>query len=277
MSGQKSIVGLGLLCALMFSAFAAQSAIAAKGTTGFTCKPGTPSVGFSDEHCDTAAVSPAAKFEHVDIAPGTKTDVEGTNAKTASSTTASTPALLVIKGLFGIAEVKITCTTGSTGPVTSYFENKETTPMSAEGTVDLTLTGCTQVGLGVKCGVTSLDDANKELVAGTITAGGIGQSKVIKEAPEEMGVEFGPDNVEGNFTTLVFTGEGCAFKGQKVPVKGSVISTSGGGINGAGATFVVTPAMSSLTVGGHPTTLSATCTARMTEGGNPIVLTTTAS
>jgi hypothetical protein len=272
MTGRKTIVGLGLFCALLFSAFAAQSA-SALGTTAFTCKPSTGVVGFSDEHCDKAAPKETATFSHAEIAAGTKTDVEVTNGKTASSTTASTNAVMEIKGLFGIAKVTITCKKVGNGPTTSYFENKAGPPMSAEGTVDLTYTECTQTGLGLKCFISSKDHEEKVTPTGTVTAGTIG--KTITPSEATMGIEFTSDNANGNFTTFVFTGEGCAFAGQEAPVKGSVVGTPGGTANGAGATLVVTPATSKLTVGGKEATLSQTTTTRMTESGNPIVLTTT--
>jgi hypothetical protein len=68
MNGRRAILDLCMLCALLVSAFAAQSASAA-GTTGFTCKAGAAEAGFSDAHCLTPAVGAAVKFTHVAIRP----------------------------------------------------------------------------------------------------------------------------------------------------------------------------------------------------------------
>lgn len=90
MTGRRAIVGLCMLCALVFSALAAQTAAAASnGTTAFTCKekvvPG--GAGFSKEHCTPAdAVASGAKFEHVEIAEETTTEITGGNNLTEGET-----------------------------------------------------------------------------------------------------------------------------------------------------------------------------------------------
>jgi hypothetical protein len=91
MTARKVPAGLLLLCALVLSAFAASSASAA-GTTVFTCEPVPTGAEFKDEHCTTAQVG-GAGFKHTAIAAGVATEVTGTNEKTASSTTAATPAI----------------------------------------------------------------------------------------------------------------------------------------------------------------------------------------
>jgi hypothetical protein len=98
----RAVIGLCVVCALAIGAVGAPGATAAiKGTTGFTCKPATVGgAGFSDAHCKTAVAS-GAKFEHVAIPENVKTEGRVTNEKTASETTASTPAklLTVIAGV----------------------------------------------------------------------------------------------------------------------------------------------------------------------------------
>jgi hypothetical protein len=84
---RRSIIGLCVLCACAFSAFAVQSAAAASnGTTAFTCKAVTPAggtAGFSKEHCKaTDAVSSEAKFEHFAIPANTTTKITGGNTTT---------------------------------------------------------------------------------------------------------------------------------------------------------------------------------------------------
>ncbi len=91
MTGRRAIIGLCMLCALVFSAFAAQGAAAASnGTTAFTCKKVTPAVGtagFSKEHCRPEdAVSSNANYEHVSFAPETTTKLTGNNKTTEGAT-----------------------------------------------------------------------------------------------------------------------------------------------------------------------------------------------
>lgn len=80
MNRRQAIVGLGMLCALAFSAFAAQSASAA-GTTAYTCKQ--TGTGFTDAHCKTAG---SGSFGHVAIGPTTSTEVSGSNETTGGAT-----------------------------------------------------------------------------------------------------------------------------------------------------------------------------------------------
>jgi hypothetical protein len=84
MIGRRAILGLCMLCALAFSAIAAQGASAVTGTTAFTCKKVTPAVetaGFKDEHCKEA-VSSNANFEHVAFAQETTTKFTSSNITT---------------------------------------------------------------------------------------------------------------------------------------------------------------------------------------------------
>jgi len=84
MSGRRAMVGLCMLCAFAFSAFAVQSASAAtKGTTLFTCVKEEGGAGFSREHCAPGdAVTTGAKFKHVPVAENTTTEVTGTTINT---------------------------------------------------------------------------------------------------------------------------------------------------------------------------------------------------
>ncbi|HSS33844.1 MAG TPA: hypothetical protein VLL27_11240 [Solirubrobacterales bacterium] len=95
MTIRRTIVGLCMLCALAASAFAAQGAVA-KGTTAFTCKKTEKGgAGFSKAHCKAAdAVGSGAAYEHVAIAPGTTTEISGTNSGTGSNTESTVPVKL---------------------------------------------------------------------------------------------------------------------------------------------------------------------------------------
>jgi hypothetical protein len=95
---RRATVGLGLLCALLFSAFAAQSASAIKGTTGFTCapepNPTKETKGFKDAHCKEGRTGLEVKFIHKEIEPALTTKFHATNEKTQNKTTESTPFIL---------------------------------------------------------------------------------------------------------------------------------------------------------------------------------------
>ncbi|HEX6667313.1 MAG TPA: hypothetical protein VF081_12030 [Solirubrobacterales bacterium] len=79
MNGRRAIVGLCMLCALLVSAFAAQSASAISGTTAFTCKKGSGTL--RGEHCLTTGTA-AAEYGHVAIGQDKKTEVTVTNETT---------------------------------------------------------------------------------------------------------------------------------------------------------------------------------------------------
>jgi hypothetical protein len=279
MIGYRAVIGLSLLCALLFSAFAAQSA-SAKGTTAFTCVAGTGSSGFEDEHCDKATNEKAkVKFVHSEIAPKTETAVTGTNEKTASETKASTTATFI--SVRAGVTVHIDCTgVHSEGTLTN---SEVTGKMQAAGPTTVTYTGCT-VTKPINCTVNSPKKPAGTIETEKLTA----KTKIISEAPEEMGVEVTPNS--GTFVSLEFSGEKCAFKGLTFPIAGSVIGTPGNEPNGHGATlwFSATAqeekefgegkstAMQKLTFGGSPALYKGVETLKMVEG-NPITLTTTAN
>ncbi|HVQ59334.1 MAG TPA: hypothetical protein VMS60_10570 [Solirubrobacterales bacterium] len=77
MNGRKTIVGVCMLCALLISAFAAQSASAITGTTVFTCKEGAGDGGatFAGSHCKTGESS--GKYGHYKVAENTSTELRG--------------------------------------------------------------------------------------------------------------------------------------------------------------------------------------------------------
>jgi hypothetical protein len=88
----RTLVGLCMLCALLVSAFAAQSASASKGTTAFTCVKDEAAGTLSGEHC--LAEGGTGKYKHVAIAQDTTTEVITTNDQTQSNTTETRPTKL---------------------------------------------------------------------------------------------------------------------------------------------------------------------------------------
>src|SRR4051794_22799207 len=72
MIGRRAVGGLALLCALLFSAFASQSAFAE--TTAFECTKSAATLDFSDAHCDTTA-APPSNFGHAPLSTAVKTKI----------------------------------------------------------------------------------------------------------------------------------------------------------------------------------------------------------
>jgi hypothetical protein len=265
MIGRRAVAGLALLCALVFSAFPAQSAFAeTPETTAFECTANAKVLDFSDAHCDVTA-TPASKFGHTKLSSTVETAVTATNAKTASATTASTPA--VLEGEVALTKVKITCTKVS-GSGTLINEEPAPGKMQVKGTGKGEASGCT-VEKPLKCVV-------KEPIVGegtAITRTNLGAGK------NEMGTETSP--ASGTvFTTIEFLNKGaeaCGLNKQKFNIEGTEIGTSPLGSTEAtqesGATVVTGPD-SKLTLGGKPASLSGIGTGTVTATGNAVVLTT---
>ncbi len=199
MTGRRAIVGLCMLCALVFSAIAAQGAAAASnGTTAFTCKSVTPAAGtagFSDSACKNA-VSANANFEHVAFSGST--NLTGTGGLTKLHS--------VISGIE--FELQSTSLEGS-----GTMENMADVFGTGEHTVDGT-------GVIEYKGVTVTRPAGK----GCVVTGGEVKTEVLQAttAGKGMGVEVAPN--EGTLLAK-FNVTGCSIAALngKYEVKGSVI------------------------------------------------------
>ncbi|HEX6666706.1 MAG TPA: hypothetical protein VF081_08950 [Solirubrobacterales bacterium] len=138
MNGRRAIVGLCMLCALLVSAFAAQSASAITGTTAFTCSEAAAVKDRVGAHC--LNIEGEKKFGHVAIAENTTTELEGTNANTATNTTTSRIGKL--RETIGGVPLELQATgVGGSGTM----ENKKTAGGEhyAEGSGTITFTGVT--------------------------------------------------------------------------------------------------------------------------------------
>jgi hypothetical protein len=203
MNGRRAIIGLSLLCALVFSAYAAPSAFAVKGTTAFTCvkKAGGTLRG---EHCLTTGTA-TQEFTHEEIAVGTLTETEGTNEKTANTTGSSTEPLLT--AVSGGVNVEISCENES---ATGKLENQKPGAfMKVKGSeIVIIYTKCVTKGAlaELECKVKGEEVKTEKLTSETGENG--------------MTVEFKPP-VE-TFTTITL--EGCTNKAfnEAFPVKGTV-------------------------------------------------------
>lgn len=117
MTGRRAIFGLCMLCAMAFSAIAAQGAWA--GQTSFTCVEVPSGGSFSSEHCVEGETG--TTWAHVVITPGEVTHAKLSNAKTDATTTG--PENTVLKETIAATNLELE----STGVVEGLgtLENKE--------------------------------------------------------------------------------------------------------------------------------------------------------
>jgi hypothetical protein len=269
MIGRRSIIGLSLLSALFFCAFAAQSASAASATntTAFTCVAGGGSLDFSDAHCDTKVTPGTGAYGHV-VLTETETAITVTNLKTKNNTTEHTTA--VLKGeAFGV-KLEITCTdVHGTGKIHNYEPTAG--KHNITGNITTFFTNCT-VHKPSKCAINKVEvKSNFEGVEGL-------------EGKGEMGVEFKP-TAGTTFVTITLENKGaekCALAGKGFEVQGTAIATGtpGPAEKHSGATSIFTNAMTSktLSIGGKAAEFEASTTVKMEKVGgvdqDPIALTT---
>jgi hypothetical protein len=278
MIGRKAIIGLSLLSALLFCAFAVQSASAVEkkaSATAYTCvaKSGGD---FKDAHCDENSPG-TGSFAHVEITKNTKTLVAATNEKVTENTTKSEPA--VLKSEVPGGKVTITCTTVKNNETESFIENTEPEPgvMRVSGTAKTEFTNCTITELA-KCVVAEpiVSMATFEAVEGLTGP---------KAEANAMGMKFKGEGTEETFAEIEFKNKGtekCSLNEKKFKVKGSVIATSGPTTESkqdnkwSGATQVFTPkfSMESLKLGENAAEFSTILTPSMASAGNPIAGTT---
>ena len=267
MIGHRTAVGLSLLCALIFSAFAVQSASAAKAvnTTAFTCVVAGGNDDFMDPHCDAKVTAGTGNYGHVAISPPLTTEITVDN----STTGGTDPAVLEGKA-FGAA-TQITCKkVHGEGTIqnTEHFATKQHT---VDGTITIKYTECS-VQKPLKCDVKEPLEVFKAKFEGVEGLGPEGKG---------MGVEVGP-NESKNLTQITYINNGaelCALNGKTVNVEGSAIST---GIEPAAKHSGATPDFDHARITGEGTLLFGgvaagfenTGTVRR-KGGNPISLTTT--
>jgi hypothetical protein len=276
MHGRRVIVGLSLLCALAFSAFAAPNATALKGTTAFTCqpepKPEKTTKGFEDEHCTKSAEGEKAKWVHTEISPNVKTQVTVTDNETGEKFFKPKFASTIAGVNFELeGEGFMSCLTNAS------LENKVNAAkqMEAAGGGCGTFTGV-KVLKPAKCKL-----AKEETILGE---GSIGKTVVKEvEGKSEMYGEAVPPP-SGVFAEFEFAGTECALKGTVVKITGTArsnVTTNEGQLDGATVKVTTKETEKTLKVGGNAARTEAVGTVRMKSEGevpeNPIVVTTTSS
>lgn len=256
MIGRRITVGVSLLCTLLFSATAVQSASAVKAvnTTAVTCVENGGSKDFKDAHCDEKVAAGTGKFGHVAIEAGKTTTVVVTNEKTKNGTTETTPT--TFKGTAFGAKLEGSCQT-VTGEGT--FKNEEPEPgvHTGSGTGSIKATNC------------KVDKPTKCTVKEPLVIPGIGSPvEGLGAGKNEMGAELKP--AEGEiFSSVTLENKGeekCSLAGKPLEVKGTAIATSALAPTEvhSGATAVLTNAMTkeTLSLGGNPVEVSGTTTIR---------------
>jgi hypothetical protein len=264
MTGRRALVGLSLLCALVFSAFAVSSASAAtSGLTAVTCKEGAAK-DFSRAHCAKAdVVTPGTgKFGHFKIAEKVETAVTGTNEGTEEETKKAKSAIL--HSISGGVEIEITCANVSSSGTLENLLVGEEHRITGKGIV-------IQYGTAVApCLMKKPVEKGCKVKGGVITtnklhATSVGAGDGVKFTPEPAG------GGEGGSPFVIITLEGCTVAGlnKAYEVTGSVLAQADG------ATLVVNLPRnpeSTLEFFGKAG-LTATGTIRMKEG-EPIASTT---
>jgi hypothetical protein len=267
MNGRKAIVGLSLLSALAFCAFAAPSAMALNGTTAFKCIHTIPSgEEFSDEHC-TSAQTGSAGFTEMGLTPGTSTNITASNS--------STEGKVVNAKLKGVV----------TG-VAFELEAASFTSCATNDTAENKLNGSGQgEAVGIFCGefskVVVIKPTKCEIEKGVVKLLENGTGKtVVKEVEkkQEMYVELIPAK-EKPFAEFTFLGGECALKNAKVSVTGSAtanFSTELTKNDGATLKFTTAQTGKTLKAAGNTAEFEGTFTPRgVSAEAPPITLTTT--
>jgi hypothetical protein len=210
MTARKTIIGLCSLCAMLFSAFAAQSAMAVS-QTAVKCAAVGSGATFSDEHCIFAGSGSGFKHE----AFTGKINAALTNF----TTVGREPVFLesVVGGLNTILEAKKVEGTGT-------VENAEAglfSEMYAEGLAEtltfsevlVTNRSCFIFGITPGTGAKTLSTINTQPIRGTTKGQATGK------------IKFEPQTAGGKFAEFELTGAFCpeALKGL-YPVFGTFIS-----------------------------------------------------
>lgn len=248
MIGRKSVIGLAVLCALVFSAIAATSAFAAPGRA-YTCTESAAVKEFTDAHCTTKG-SPATRGHTLITEANTKITL--TNEKTLEGTTASSTAKL--KGKLAGVATEVQCTkVHGTGTMTN-----EATFVTGGG--EIVYTGCSvTLPAGRNCKVTGETVKTKPLVGTTSGLPNNNELKFEMGAGETKFAEVPIENCTNNSPPTA-----------NYPVTGSLIATTSGATTSTTHEQITT--QGTLKFGGNPAGLDGKVTISM-EGGDPIVLT----
>lgn len=273
MTAHRAIVGLSLLCALAFCAFAVPSAFAAtNGTTAVTCvKDANKKGDYVDAHCDTTGTLGASEFKHEVLAANPTKEFVGDNEKTKNETKEREGIVWFVT--LQSLNFEIICTiVHSEGTLENKLDAEEHKIVGSGIIVIYEV--CTAKNTAQNCKWTSSPGAaNGTIVTNTL------KSESVEGTPT-MTQKFSPN--AGKEIGRIEVKECATIPGISYPINGTFSAElagqmAAGGGNGAsaGATLkVVQPdnAGSPLEVGGKKAGLLQIETLTMKEG-NPIVST----
>jgi len=244
MNGRRIAVGFSLLCALSLCAFAAPGAVAAKGSTVFTCVEKGGKQEFADADCSNL-VEGKGKYGHVEIKAGAQTAAEFTLAEGFG--------VPKFEGEIGGLKAEILC-----GEVKGKenIENVNAAPMRVPAnSVMISFTKCVPVGALATEGCTV-----------------IGEEIPIENTSNEtiqdtMEIEFTP--TLGNLGLVRLKNCKNPALSTTFALKGTMKAITEGGL----LTFTK-ESTNGLELAGSPASLTGTLTLKM-SGGNAISYTTT--
>jgi hypothetical protein len=247
MIGRRSIVGIAALLALVVCSFAAANASAEQ--KAYACIEGSTPKEFSDAHCVTPNTT-SGTF-HLSVEPESSVSITGTNAKTASSTTASTPA--VLNGTLSGIETELECSKVSgSGSLTNAAAS-----VSGKGTINYT--ECiVKKPAGKECLV-----SGGAVTTNPLTATTVGQAANKLKFSPETGTEFTKIKIE--HCTV-------AALNNSFPVTGTLLGNTSGATTTTVASTVKTEG--TLKFGGNPAGLGGSITISASSGSllGPLVL-----
>lgn len=265
MTGRRAIVGLSLLCALVFCAFMAPSAAALQGTTAYVCEPVEMAAAFGDEHC-TEEAEGGEGFVHELIEPKQVLNAAATNVGTEFE-----PNISKLKTTIAGTEVELQAE-GFKTCKEAWLENSE-----REGKMYFHGEYC---GEFTKVVVTK--PAGKCSVAGkAITLNvGVYEGGVLKNIKNEeiMWIDFIPSGGGLVFATFELVDAACPFKNMKFKATGVVdanVKVAGQPHDGSTLTFTTAETEKGLSVGTEKAAFEGTFTTYSPEGEEPALTATT--
>jgi hypothetical protein len=214
MAGRKSVLGIAVLCALIFGALASS---ASAEETAWECTEEAEPLIYQDAHCLIAG--PVEEFGTVEFAEGKENKITGTNAATASGTSAA--AVSKLKGALSGVVTEVQCT-------------------GLEGTGQLTNAAASVTGTGVikytGCSVTAPAGKGCVVTGGTVTTKTL-KGTTVGQAANKL--KFSP-NSGTEFASVPISSCSIGSLNNTFPVTGSLVAdvsgattvTTEGGVTG---------------------------------------------
>lgn len=207
MLGRKSVLGICVLCALAFGAFAAANASAEQ--KAWECKGAAGEKDFTDPHCKFHITPGEGSFGHKEIKKEVKKAIVGTNGETAKNKEGEETKAAAVSKLLGalsgvVTEVQCSGLSG-TGSMTNAAAS-----VTGEGV--LTYSGCT---------VTKPSGQGCEVEGGSIATENL-EGTTVGQAANKL--KFSPKSPATKFATIPIKNCTTSSLNNKFPVTGSLIA-----------------------------------------------------